>query len=418
MSASVKSFNDNDQHREYTVTVSETAGFPFPRRCPMHPPAEYDGLRAEAPISRVTLASGRRAWLLTTHEHVSTMLTSPAVSSNLADPGYPLHFNAPVEILESMRPVMLAMDPPVHTAQRKMVLAEFTRRQVARLRPGIQTVVTDRIAELEQGGRTADLVADFSVPVTSLVICELLGVPYGDRDFFQARTRALVSVDADPDDRTASHGALTEYFGRLLDAKRSDPGDDLLSRLVAKNDTEETLDHDELVKMANVLLVGGLETTANMIGLGVVGLLENPGQLDGLRDDPTRWPAAVDELLRFFSIADQVTSRVATADFTIGDVVIRAGEGVIGLSASANHDSSVFDDPGVLDVSRDARHHLAFGKGIHLCIGQNLARLELEVALSTLFERLPGLRLGCAVDELPLTAEGGLHGVRRLPVTW
>ncbi|CAM5448407.1 cytochrome P450 [Streptomyces atroolivaceus] len=400
------------------MTDRQDSAYPYPRTCPLHPPKEYASLRAEQPITKVTLVSGRTAWLLTRHEHIRQLLADPHVSSNLAHPGYPLHFDAPPEVMEQMRPVLLAMDPPVHTAQRKMVIPEFTVKRVLQLRPRVEEIVDECISSMLAGEGPADLVEALALPVPSLVICELLGVPRSDRAFFQDRTNKLVSVDADPQERNSAHQELHAYFSELVTAQEADPGDDLLGRLVVKNRETGTFDHGELVGMANVLLVGGHETTANMISLGVVGLLENPDQLAKLRADPGLAPQAVDELLRYFSIADQVTSRVATADLEIGGVLIRAGEGVIGLSASGNHDEAVFPDPDRLDIERGGRHHLAFGHGIHQCIGQNLAKLELEVVFNALLARIPGLKLATPVAELPFKDSMGVYGLHKLPVSW
>ncbi|MEU4131920.1 cytochrome P450 [Streptomyces wuyuanensis] len=399
------------------MTDRQDTSFPYPRTCPLHPPREYASLRAEQPISKITLASGRTAWLLTRHEHIRKLLASPDVSSNMAHPGYPLHFDVPTEVMEQMRPVLLAMDPPVHTAQRKMLISEFTAKRVQRLRPRIEEIVDECITSLLTREGPVDLVEALALRVPSLVICELLGVPYADREFFQRRTEQLVSVEADPQERNTAHQELHEYFDKLVTAQEADPGDNLLGRLVVKNRETGTFTHGELVGIANVLLVGGHETTANMISLGVLALLENPDQQAKLKADPGLAPQAVDELLRYFSIADQVTSRVATADIEIGGVLIRAGEGVIGLSASGNHDESVFSDPERLDFERGAKHHLAFGHGIHQCIGQNLAKVELEVVFNALLARVPGLKPAAPVSELPFKDSMGVYGLHRLPVT-
>ncbi|MBO0651868.1 cytochrome P450 [Streptomyces triculaminicus] len=399
------------------MTDSQIGAFPYPRTCPLQPPKEYSSLRAEQPISKITLASGRTAWLLTRHEHIRQLLASPDVSSNMAHPGYPLHFDIPAEVMEQMRPVMLAMDPPVHTAQRKMVIPEFTVKRVLQLRPRIQEIVDECVTAMLAAEGPVDLVEALALPVPSLAISELLGVPYEDREFFQDCSKKIVSVDTDPQERNQAHQDLQAYFAELITAKEADPGDDLLSRLVLKNRETGTLDHNGLVGMANVLLVGGFETTANMISLGVVGLLENPDQLAKLTADPALAPQAVDELLRYFSIADQVTSRVMTADIEIGGVLIRAGEGVIGLSASGNFDEAVYSDPDRLDIDRGGKHHLAFGHGIHQCIGQNLAKMELEVVFTTLFARIPGLKLAAPVAELSFKDSMGVYGLHKLPVT-
>jgi len=396
----------------------QISAFPYPRTCPLRPPQEYASLRADQPITKVTLASGRSAWLLTRHEHIRQLLASPDVSSNLAHPGYPLHFNAPTEVLERQRPVMLSMDPPVHTAQRRSVAAEFTVKRVLQLRPRFQEIVDECLSVMLAGEGPVDLVEALALPVPSLVICELLGIPHDDRPFFQGRTKKLVSVDVDPQERMTAYQELHAYFDTLITAKEADPGDGLLGRLVLKNRETGTFDHGGLVGMANVLLVGGYETTANMISLGTVALLENPDQLAKLKTDPGLVPQAVDELLRYWSIADQVTSRVALADIEIGGVLIRSGEGVMGLSASGNYDEAVFSAPDRLDIDRGGRHHLGFGHGIHQCIGQNLAKLELEVVFNTLFARIPGLKLAVPAAELPFKDSSGVYGLHRLPVTW
>ncbi|WP_344885734.1 cytochrome P450 [Allokutzneria multivorans] len=400
------------------MTDQQTGSFPYPRTCPLSPPEAYATLRAEQPISRVTLGSGRQAWLLTRHEHIRQLLASPDVSSNMAHPGYPLSFDVPQEVMEQQRPVMLAMDPPDHTAQRKLVISEFTARRMLQLRPRVQEIVDEHLSAMLAAGGPVDLMTTLALPVPSMVICELLGVPYADREFFGECTAKLLSVSTGYEELGRTHQQLHQYFTELIAAKTAEPGDDLLSRLVEKNRDAEVLDDEGLVRMATVLLVGGHETTANMIALGVVGLLENPDQLGKLRANPDLVPSAVEELLRHFSIGDQVTSRVVLADMEIGGVLIRAGEGVIGLSASGNHDEAVFTDPGELDISRGGRQHLAFGYGIHQCIGQNLARIELEIVFTELFSRIPGLRLAAPVAELPFKDNAGVYGLHALPVTW
>lgn len=393
-------------------------GFPFRRGCPMHPPAEYDELRTrDTPAVRTRLASGRAAWLVSGYAPIRRVLADPRVSSNLAHPGYPLQFDAPVEVLEQMRPVLLAADPPDHTAQRRLVAGEFTARRIRALRPRIEQVVDDHLDALAAHGGSADLVDALAIPVPSLVICELLGIPDADRSAFQDRTKLLVAVDADPIARQQAHQELSAYFAGVVDG--STPTDDgLLRRLVAENAETGTLDHTQLVGLATVLLVGGHETTANMIGLGVLTLLEHPEQRDALVADPGRAGAVVDELLRYWSIADQVTARVALDDVALDGVTIPAGDGIIALTASGNHDERVFEDPHRFDTDRPTRSHLAFGHGIHQCIGQHLAKVELEVVLVRLLRRFPGLRLAVAVEELPFKDPLGVYGLHRLPVTW
>ncbi|NUR30115.1 MAG: cytochrome P450, partial [Catenulispora sp.] len=251
----------------------------------------------------------------------------------------------------------------------------------------------------------------------SLVICELLGVPYGDHDFFQSRTSLMVSRTSVAD-RQRAFAEVRGYLDELVTRKESDPGDDLISRQIARQRQEGTLDHAALVSLAFLLLTAGHETTANMISLGVVALLGRPEQLAAIRSDPARTPAAVEELLRYFAVADGVTSRLAVEDVEIGGASIRAGEGVVVSTLSAGWDPAAFEEPAVLDVGREARHHLAFGFGPHQCLGQNLARMELRIVFDTLFRRIPTLRLAVPAQELPFKTDAVVYGVHELPVAW
>ncbi|MGH3499473.1 MAG: cytochrome P450, partial [Nocardioidaceae bacterium] len=231
-----------------------------------------------------------------------------------------------------------------------------------------------------------DLVQALSLPVPSMVVCELLGVPYADHDFFQSRSARSLSQTTPPEDRRRAVTELFDYLDRLVAAKSDEPADDLLSRQLARSG-----DFGEVTSLAFLLLVAGHETTANMISLGTMTFLERPDDLRAIRDDPARTPAAVEELLRYFTIAEFATSRVAVADVELGGVLIRAGDGVVTLANTADRDPDVFDKPDELDIERGARNHLAFGFGAHQCLGQNLARMELEIVFNTLFRRIPSL---------------------------
>jgi cytochrome P450 len=235
---------------------------------------------------------------------------------------------------------------------------------------------------------------------------------------FHGWTRQIVSTTATAEQRAAVMGGLRDYVMRLVAAKADYPGDDLLSRLVARYQQAGLFDRETLAGVALTLLIAGHETTANMIALGVVGLLENPGQLAALLSDPSLMHGAVEELVRYFPVVDYATSRVAADDIEVAGVLIRRGEGIIAPVGSANRDPRAFPDPDILDIHRNAHGHLSFGYGIHQCLGQNLARLELEIVYSTLFARIPGLRLAVPVDELPFKHDANVYGVHRLPVTW
>ncbi|GAA2902088.1 hypothetical protein GCM10020220_109290 [Nonomuraea rubra] len=286
---------------------------------------------------------------------------TPRFSSDKRKDGFPLFTldAATLQQLRSQPPLMLGMDGAEHSATRRPVISEFTVKRLAALRPRVQDIVDHFIDDLLATDRhPVDLVQAFSLPVPSLVICELLGVPYTDHDFFQSRTTMMVSRTS-VEDRRRAFAELRAYIGDLLTRKESEPGDDLFSRQIAGQRQKGTLDHAGLVSLAFLLLTAGHETTANMISLGVVGLLTHPEQLALITADPGKTPLAVEELLRYFTIADGVTSRIATEDVKIGGASIRAGEGVVVSGLSANWDPAVFKDPAALDVERGARHHLA-----------------------------------------------------------
>lgn len=393
---------------------------PAARTCPFSPPAEYQNLREEAPITRVALPGGTTAWALSRHEDVRTMLADPRFSSDRANPQFPAMVEGLQRIAAGFRLSLISMDAPEHGPARRAVVGEFTVRRMRALGPRIQQIVDDHLDAMLAGPQPADLVQALSLPVPSLVICELLGVPYADHDFFQARSSRLLRRTAPVEERERARNELRSYLDDLITAKERNPADDLLGRQIQKwsRDDPDPDRHDELVSLAILLLIAGHETTANMISLGTLTLLENPADAALLRADPGKTPGAVEELLRYFTIAEFATSRVATADVEFHGVRIRAGEGVVALSNSANHDPDAFDLPDELNLERGARNHMAFGFGAHQCLGQNLARMELQIVFDTLLRRIPGLRLAVPVDELPFKDDSSIYGLYELPVAW
>ncbi|MFE7127855.1 cytochrome P450 [Streptomyces sp. NPDC057617] len=391
------------------MTTTDRCPVAFPLRRPGRPfpPLEYADFRRTDGLVRSTLPSGVPVWLVTRHEDVRTVLTDPRISSNPSHPGFPRAAKTGgVPSQDQVPGWFVALDPPEHGRFRKTLIPEFTVRKVREMRPAIQQIVDDRIDALLAAGNTADLIADFALSVPSLVISDLLGVPHVDRDFFEAKTRVLVTLTSTDEERESATKALMRYLNRLITIKQRRPGDDLISRLLA----DGTISRQELTGVSMLLLIAGHETTANNIGLGVVTLLSNPRWIGDER--------AVEELLRYYSVADLVAFRVAVEDVEIGGQLIAAGEGIVPLVAAANHDGTVFDRPDEFDPERSARSHVAFGYGVHQCLGQNLVRVEMDIAYRTLFSRIPTLELAVPVEELSLKYDGVLFGLHELPVRW
>jgi cytochrome P450 len=388
--------------------------FPFARN--IGDLASPPGARLDVPVSRVRLPTGRTAWLVTRHADVRQMLRSEAFSSDTTNPGFPLMVNANASA--PMPGFFLAMDPPDHTRFRQLLTPEFMLKHMRRLEPLIVETVASALDVMRDSGPPADLVASFSLPVPSAVICHLLGVPYADHDFFQKRSQAFMSGATTIEDRMAAIQDLRAYLAHLAGEKRRvGASHDLLGRLAAATENGG-LTVDELVGAAFLLLAAGHETTAQMIGLGALTLLEHPDEYAALRANQDIATDTVEELLRYLTIIHFGALRVARADVEIGGQAIRAGEGAIALLSAANHDASVFSQPDTFDVQRGARQHLAFGFGIHQCIGQPLARIELRVALTELARRFPDLALAVPADELTMRSHSIAFGPEHLPVRW
>ncbi|MGW4210292.1 cytochrome P450 [Lentzea sp. NPDC004789] len=386
-------------------------------KCPFDPPPAIQSLREEAPLIRVRLRNGVEVWLVTRYAEQKTLLADPRLSSDATRPGYPIEVDvaaggdAPVSFI--------LMDDPEHARLRRMVTSSFTIKRVETMRPGVQKIVDDLIDEMLAGPKPVDLMQAFALPVPSLVICQLLGVPYDDHESFQENSKILINRDASGEQRRAAGGRLFHYLDGLIGQKIADPGDDLLSSLVERIGNGE-LTRPEAVQMGVLMLLAGHETTANMIALGTLALLENPEQLAMLRaaEDPLLVSSAVEELLRYLHITHNGRRRVALEDIEIVGETIRAGEGVVLAGDIANRDPSVFPDPDVLDLHRNPRRHVAFGFGVHQCLGQSLARMELQVVYSTLYKRIPTLRLATTLEKIPFKHDGSVYGVYELPVTW
>ncbi|MEV4799979.1 cytochrome P450 [Nonomuraea sp. NPDC049421] len=391
------------------------------RGCPFAPPEQHVRLLRERPVAKVTLPTGRDAWVATRYEDIRTVLSDPRFSANRRHPAAPRLVNDGSEQPASspLPKMMLEMDPPEHGPVRRAVVGEFTLRRIAAMRPRIQQIVDEHLDAMLAGPRPADLVHAVALPVPSLVICELLGVPYDDHDFFQTNSAQLLNRRASEQERQHAVLELAVYLDKLITAKEQQPTDDLLGRQIVKQRETGTVDHQALISLAFLLLIGGHETTANMISLGTYLLLEeHPEAAQALREHPEKAEHAVEELLRYFTIAEFAMARVTLEDVELSGTVIPAGSGVLMLANAGNRDPEVFEDPERFDIERGARNHLAFGYGAHQCLGQNLARVELEIFFSTLFRRVPTLRLAVPAEELSFKEEAAVYGMHELPVTW
>ncbi|MFF1318593.1 MULTISPECIES: cytochrome P450 [Streptomyces] len=392
--------------------------FPMPRqsRCPFDPPPALKDLQQEGPLAKVRLWDGSESWLVTRYAEQRALLGDPRVSADTDRPGYPA--KAGPDAGEGKLSFIM-MDDPEHARLRRMVTAPFAVKKVEALRPAVQRIVDDLIDDMLAGPAPVDLVDAFALPIPSLVICELLGVPYEEHDFFQEHTRTMVRTTATPEERGAASREVAGYLAGVVGKRIAEPQDDLLSSIAGRVTAGE-LTHQQATEMALLLLIAGHETTANMIALGTLALLRHPDQLALLResDDPKLVASAVEELLRHLHITHLGRRRAVTEDIEIAGQVIKAGEGVIMVNEIGNRDPEVFADPDRLDITRDARRHVAFGFGVHQCLGQPLARMELQVVYGTLYKRIPTLKLAGDLQDVRFKTDAFIYGVHELPVSW
>ncbi|WP_405590304.1 cytochrome P450 [Streptomyces sp. NBC_01092] len=380
-----------------------------PPGCPFDPPAELLDARRHGPISRYTHIGGKPGWLITGYDLVRSVLADPRFSSrkellNVGD----------FEVPPAPPGEFLLMDEPQHGRYRKPLVGKFTVRRMRLLTERIEQITADCLDAMEEAGPPTDLVTAFAKPIPTIVICELLGVPYQDRGSFQEQIDTFMGGETSDEELIAAYTATQEYLAELVTAKRANPTDDVLSEL-----TDSDLSDEELKGISLILLAAGFDTTANMLSLGTFALLQNPAQLAALRADPALTDTAVEELLRYLSVA-KTFMRTALEDVELDGRTIEAGTTVVLSYNTANRDPERFADPHALDLRRqDVSGHLAFSHGIHQCLGQQLARVEMRVAFRALIDRFPTLRLAVPAEEVGLRPEtADIYGVKSLPVTW
>ncbi|WP_436838774.1 cytochrome P450 [Nonomuraea cavernae] len=398
-------------------------------RCPFDPPPGLLERRGQDAVQPLQLLNGARAWLVTGFEEARTVLSDARFSADRVrhreatslQPHEVAEFEAgtlpPGPAVESREDgFFVFMDPPEHTRIRRLLTGQFTVRRMRALEDRVTEIAVEHIEAMKAAGTEADLVPAFALPLPSLIICELLGVDYADRAEFQERTAIGLNANATAEERAVASAELYAFMQRLVADKRANPADDLLSGLV--HDADPPLTDAQLVDVALVLLGAGHETTANMLGLSAFALLEHPDQLAALCADPDLIDNAVEELLRYLTIIQLGVSRVTTEPVTLGGADIPAGATVVIATPEVNRDPQQWPDPDRLDVKRPRTPHLAFGHGVHQCLGQQLARIEMQVGLRELITRLPDLRLTVPAEQVPLRDEMLIFGVHALPVAW
>ena len=403
--------------------MSEATFFP-PKRDPgrpLDPPPELMKWSKENRVRKVQTWDGTEAWLIMRYEDVRSALADPGVSADPTLPGFPEKSAAYKEVLGKDRNLR-TLDNPEHARHKRMLIRDFTVKRIGEMKGPIHDRINGQIDEMLKKGPPADIFTDLALPIPTMVICELLGVPYQDRDFFADRSQTAISSDVPAEEASKAGAELNTYIEGLIEKKQIEPANDLISRLVHEQMKEGALTRDEVVNYGRFILIAGHETTANTIALSTLALLNNPEQradLQANQDDDQLVGNAVEELLRFLSVTHTGRRRVATTELTFGDTVIPAGSGLIIANSIADRDCDVFEVPDQPNIRREnARANLAFGFGIHQCLGQLLSRVELKLVHSTLWRRIPTLELAVPIEELPFHEAGSVYGVKSLPVTW
>ncbi|PSK98904.1 cytochrome P450 [Murinocardiopsis flavida] len=391
--------------------TTEPLTFPLTRTGPFDLPAEVLAMRADRPITRVRYPDGRTGWLVTRRAAVRAVLADPRFSARQELRSTP--FNTAAETPPAIPGMFIGMDPPDHTHYRRLLTGQFTVRRMRRLTTRVEQIAAEHLDLMAAAGPPADLVPAYAVPIPALVICELLGIQPAMREPFMQATARMSRIDAALEEKQRAMAEVSGHIAEMVRHKRAEPADDLLSGLIADGGR---LTDDEVTTMAFLLLGAGFDTTANMLGLGTFALLSNPDQLPAVTD-PATVDNAVEELLRYLPIIPG-TIRSALEDIELEGVRIAKGESVMVSIPGANRDPEHFADPDTLRTARDTAGHVAFGHGVHQCLGQQLARVEMRVALPALFRRFPDLALAVPPEQVPLRDDMVIGGVHALPVTW
>lgn len=404
------------------TSVENLPQFPLPRR-PMDPPAAFDAFRKAPWLTAVRMWNGQRAWLVTRYDDVRKLLSDPRVSANPATPGFPSVSESRAALFNQAEyPPFIRLDGEAHARIRKMLLPEFSIRRVEGWRQEIDRISNALIDAMVAGPQPADFVQSFALPLPSIVLAYLLGVPEEDRDFFHDVTQRMAAIGQSPEQIAVADREYRDYIRRLIAAKRADmSSDDLTTRIIRDQVLPGHLSEEEFCSTIQILFIAGHETTANTLSLAAILLTEHPDQYRALAqsDDPDFVRNAVEELLRHTSVVQYQCMRAATADIEFRGEVIRKGDGILPMIHGANRDDTRFDDPDRFDIGRKVKSpQVAFGFGPHQCLGQALARLELAIALPLLARRLPALRLAGTPEDVVFKGQGITHGADKLMVRW
>ncbi|KAF6261839.1 cytochrome P450, nitric oxide reductase [Scenedesmus sp. NREL 46B-D3] len=407
------------KHQEH----ADTPSFPFMRPAADQPPAEYAKLRSKCPVSKARLFDGSDVWLITKLKDVLEVLQDNRFSKVRTHRGFPELVPGAKAAIQGREPTFVDMDPPEHTRFRSMFESGFTKQHVDALKPSIEQHVTELIDGMtmqrsESGPDAVDLHEHFSLPLAFKVIYQLLGIPFEDYHMLSSNVAVRASGSSNARDAAAAQEQLTRHMAGLVSQKEQQPSKDLISEVVQSQLKPGKITREQLVAHAFLLLVAGNATVASMVDLGVISLLRHPKQLDAVMKDPSSWPSAVAEICRYHTASSYALRRVALQDVHVGGQIIKCGEGILALNQSANRDEDAFTDPDRFDITRKPNPHVAYGYGTHVCPGEYLSNVQLELALSALFTRLPELRLAVAESQLQWSSPDRDVGVAALPVTW
>lgn len=392
--------------------------FPLNRGCPFAPPEQATEFREGGVPERVRIWNGSSPWLITRHEQIREVLSATdRFAADVTLPGFPNTSDAQPYVEGD---IFFRKDGDEHLPVRRVLNPDFTAKRSEALRPRMAELTDLLLDDLESMSRPVDLIEHFALALPTVVICEVLGVPYEERHVVHENSKKLVQLDLPQEEKHAAHDALFATVGEHMRRKRAEPDNGLLSRLVNTHvDERGEFSFEQAVGLGVLVIGAGHETTANMIGLGILALMREPQQREILLSDPDKYATTcVEEMMRYWSMVQTEPRRVCVQDTEVGGVLIRAGEGIICNLPAANRDPEVFAEAEQLDITRIERKHIGFGFGVHQCLGQNLSRVEMQVAWPRLFQRIPDLRLAVDESELRFHNKALTYGLEELPVTW